>query len=151
MFDSDPTVSCFDNIYQRKCYYQVPTEVRNMPILHFQCVDYYNTSDNGFLWWQQLQKSATFLPIRYSYRYLDLDTNDCTFAYTNFYMTYHNRQSIVRIDPSRGLLLRQTYQPNVAYICVEIADVSLDSVSGLRSAIVTFLRCLTNYGTGIQL
>lgn len=145
--DSDPTVSCFDNIYQKRCEYEVPS---NTTVLRFQCVDFINDTDDGLLWWQEIQRTATFVPKRYVYRFANSQSDLCSLDYPNFYITYENRLTQVRVDPSRGYLLSQTYQPDTAYICVKTPQKYLTTVY-LRSAIVTLLRCATHYGTGITL
>jgi hypothetical protein len=147
--DSDPTVSCFDNIYQKRCEYEVP-ELRNSTILHFQCVDYLNATDNKLLWWQELQRTATFIPSKFVYRYVNPLTGLCPIDYPNFFMSYENRLTQIRVNTKSGYLLTQSYTPNVAYFCIQTVNNRI-TIANLRSAILTFLRCVTHYGTGIKL
>lgn len=150
MVDSDPTVSCFDNVYQSKCKYEVPEDVLNNPIERIQCVDYYNKTDNRFVWWQKLQNESTFIPKRFVYVTNDLVINDCLFEYTNFFLYYYGYYGAVHVDVDRGYHLQSTVsQRDTVYICVLVN--TPPDMQRVREAVKTFLYCLVNYGAGITI
>lgn len=142
-------MSCFDNVYQKKCDYEVKGLPKNLTIDHLQCVDFYNNTDQGHLWWQELQREATFIPRRYVYYLGNFVTSSCFSRNINFYYHYLGIYGSVRVDTDRGYRLSSTVDPDTVYICVlsDIVPQTRNLVSGIRM----FLYCLSNYGTGITL
>lgn len=144
-------MSCFDNIYQEKCKYEVDIATNVSTILHYQCMDFYNETDMKYLWWQELQRNATFVPTRYVYYHGSPFTYDCVTDRINFYMKHRGRYAAVMVDVSRGYLMKSWFAaPNTLYFCVVSDPGEQLDVPSVVQALKVFTYCVTNYGTGIQ-
>jgi hypothetical protein len=63
----------------------------------------------------------------------------------------NGKYSGVVVDMSRGVLMNDEYAPDTLYFCVWNDGALYSETDLIVQAITTFMYCLNNYGTGINL
>jgi hypothetical protein len=115
-------------------------------------VDFRNSTDFKHLWWQELQRGAVFRAKRYVYHEaIDPISFNCISQNYNFYLVVRGRYTAITVDMSRGVGMQRAYQPNTLYFCVRDDPGMTLETDVVVQAVLTFIYCINNYGTGIQL
>lgn len=162
--DSDQTVSCADNHYQTKCtnynatklsiakqynniYYVDRLTLVNYHDERLSCVDFYNKSDGGLIWWQALRK-----PMKSNYKYarLYMDNTDpsCTTGKTiHFYISETALSSPKSVDWDDNWFMRTVKDPDVINICFSTLASKLPDYYA-ENIVYSFGYCLNHYGDG---
>lgn len=164
MEDNDPTVSCYENLFQDKCadnavtLFDIKFEKENydssipsyMRDLHFYCTDFRNATDGSFVWWQKFQNEANFIPRTWKYWIGDI-MGDCNYfinPYINFYIREAAFGSIKEVDVERGRQLESFVDSTTIYVCF-ISNNGVARKKHIRNVLDDFLYCLLHYGRGL--
>lgn len=144
--DNDRTVDCFRNQFQSACSMKVNIKLYYYKTEQVYCTDFYNKSDSQLLWWQEIQRTAIFIPR--SFVFFKANANgDCPLMnYVNFYISETTFDHMINVDVSRGYLLTDFSDFGLIYVCYKSIASTRNEID---NTLYTLMQCLSQYGDGL--